>query len=264
MIIKGFTKIENTILFNSNLSLKAKVIYAQINYYSNIPNFKLSKSLILKDSGMSVNTLNKIIKELKEAELIVLNTERKGKKNIYWYCVKEKSSNKKSSVDSKGDGPIKIDKALQKSKVICITGAREKQEAIKESKQVRIDNHENVRLARSVVNVDASKFDKEILSMASTEFVRSTIKKFKNIAKNKKNKSFYTAKTLRNILIQEYYDNRRDFPIGMLRKLNAVEEIPLKQYSELQYEIELTKALEELNNYDYEYLNYKQKCILKD
>ena len=149
------------------------------------------------------------------------------------------------------------DEALQENKVIYITGVREKQEIIKKSKQMMIDNHENVRLARSVVNIDASKFDKEILSMASTEFVRSTIKKFKNIAKNKKDKSFYTAKTLRNILIQEYYDNRRDFPIGMLKKLNAVEEIPLKQYSELRYEIELRKALDELENDDFVYLNYK-------
>nr|WP_302660414.1 hypothetical protein [uncultured Clostridium sp.] len=261
MTIKGFTKIENSILFNSNLSLQARVIYAQINYYSNIPNFKLSKSLILKDSGLSVNTFDKIIKELKEAELIVLNTERKGKKNIYWYCIKEKSDKKKSGMDSKGEIPadeqINIDEALQENKVIYITGVREKQEIIKKSKQMMIDNHENVRLARSVVNIDASKFDKEILSMASTEFVRSTIKKFKNIAKNKKDKSFYTAKTLRNILIQEYYDNRRDFPIGMLKKLNAVEEIPLKQYSELRYEIELRKALDELENDDFVYLNYK-------
>ena len=245
MTIKGFTKIENSILFNSNLSLQARVIYAQIKYYSNIPNFKLSKSLILKDSGLSVNTFDKIIKELKEAELIVLNTERKGKKNIYWYCIKEKSDKKKSGMDSKGEIPadeqINIDEALQENKVIYITGVREKQEIIKKSKQMMIDNHENVRLARSVVNIDASKFDKEILSMASTEFVRSTIKKFKNIAKNK----------------QEYYDNRRDFPIGMLKKLNAVEEIPLKQYSELRYEIELRKALDELESDDFVYLNYK-------
>ena len=73
MTIKGFTKADNSILFSSNLSNNAKLVYMQIKYYSNLEGFRLSKTLILQDSQLSVNTFDKVIKELKDAGLIIQN-----------------------------------------------------------------------------------------------------------------------------------------------------------------------------------------------
>ncbi|WP_139164863.1 hypothetical protein [Clostridium gasigenes] len=54
---------------------------------------------------------------------------------------------------------------------------------------------------------------------------------------------------MRYMLIQEYYNSEMNFPIVMIKKLNAVEEVPLKQYSDMKGEIELSKALRELERY---------------
>lgn len=111
MDIKGFTKAENSILFNSKLTNNSKLIYLQIKYYSTIPNFKLSKVVILKDSGLSVNTFNKVIKELKEAGLVKQVTERNGKSNFYYYTLVNKTEETK--VETKETKPKKkADKLL--------------------------------------------------------------------------------------------------------------------------------------------------------
>lgn len=238
--IKGFTKAENSILFNSELSNNAKLIYLQIKYYSNIPNFKLSKTLILKDSKLSVNTFDKVIKELKEFNLIYQYQAKEGKKNIYWYSTEKLNTNIDSTGNEPIEGQINLDEALE------VTGATEKVEAIKQSKQSRIDNHKNVRLVRSVVDIDKSKFDKDILTLADEALVRNVVNSFRVKAEKVKSKSFFNAKTIRNMLIQEYYNNEKNFPTVMFSKLNAVEEIPLKQYSEIADEIELRQALQEL------------------
>lgn len=221
MTIKGFTKADNHILFNSKLSNDAKIIYFQILYYSNIPNFKASKYLLLKDSQISVNTFSKYIKILREMGLIVLHTEREGKKNVYWYSANIK--------------PVENQEESKSIDESTITGAEEKKEVIKKSRQERIDNHENVRLVRSLekVNIDKSKTDKDILTFADVNIVRNVVRNFKKQAKSHKNKSFFTAKTIRNMLIKEYYDNELDFNPIMLKKLNSISDIPLLQYSEI-------------------------------
>ncbi|MDZ4993310.1 hypothetical protein GNF80_10080 [Clostridium perfringens] len=109
---RGFTKVDNSILFNSNLSNNSKLIYIFIKHYSSISNFKLSKSLLLKDSGLSKNTLEKSLKELKEKGLIFLNSERHGSKNIYWYSLLEVKDIKTKQIDTKpidsdGNTPLK-------------------------------------------------------------------------------------------------------------------------------------------------------------
>jgi len=242
-IKKGFTKADNSILFNSELSNNAKLVYIQIKFYSNIDGFKLSKSLILKDSQLSINTFDKVIKELRQAGLVFQYTEKQGKKNIYWYS----TNDLKTGIDSNRNKPLENPIDLTK-----VTGEAEKVNAIKQSRQTKIDNHENVRLVRNVkdVNIDKSKFDKDILTFADVDLVRSTVKEFKKKAKYNKNNKFLCAKTFRNILIQEYYNSQKDFNPIMLKKINAVRkldgEIAIKQYSEIADEIELREALKEL------------------
>lgn len=241
MTIKGFTKADNSILFSSNLSNNAKLVYMQIKYYSSLEGFRLSKTLILKDSQLSFNTFDKVIKELKDAGLIIQKVAKEGKRNIYWYITTEVEAKLKANQSI--EGQITVEDALGE-----VTGAIEKTEAIKKSKQNKIDNHNNVRLVRKIVDIDKSKFDKEILSLANEQLVRNTIKKFKKLSEKKREKSFFSAKTIRNILIQEYYGNEMNFPSVMLKKINAVEEIPLKQYSEIAKDIEVNMTLQELKN----------------
>lgn len=245
MAIKGYTEANNSILFNSQLSNNAKLLYIQIKYYTKLDGFKLSKTLILKDSKLSVNTFDKVIKELRQAGLVFQYTEKQGKKNIYWYSTNEL----KTGVDSNGNKAI--DNQID---ITEVTGEAEKINAVKETKQTRIDNHENVRLVRSAegTNIDNSKFDKDILTFADADLVRNVIKEFKKKAKSQKNTKFLCAKTIRNILIQEYYNNKIDFNPIMLKKINAVRkldgEIEIKQYSEMADEIELIEALKELES----------------
>lgn len=242
-IKKGFTKVNNDILFNSKLSNNAKLLYIQIKFYSNIQGFKLCKNLILKDSQLSVNTFDKVLKELREAGLVFQYTEKQGKKNVYRYSTNEL----KAGVDSNGNKPLENQIDLTE-----ITGESEKVEAVKQSRQTKIDNHENVRLVRSVkdVNIDKSKFDKDILTFADSNLVRNTIREFKKKAKYNKSEKFLCAKTIRNILIQEYYNKKMDFNPIMLKKINAVRkldgEMNIKQYSDIADEIELREALKEL------------------
>lgn len=243
MAIKGYTEANNFILFNSELSNNAKLLYIQIKYYSKLDGFKLSKSLILKDSQLSVNTFDKVIKELRQAGLVFQYTEKQGKKNIYWYSTNEL----KSGVD--GNGNKVIDNQIE---ITEVTGEAEKVKAVKQSRQTKIDNHENVRLVRSAkgINIDKSKFDKDILTFADANLVRSAVKEFKKKAKYNKNEKFLSAKTIRNILIQEYYNNKIDFNSIMLKKINAVRKLDgepsIKQYSEIADEIELREALKAL------------------
>lgn len=245
MAIKGFTKAENSILFTSNLSNNAKLVYIQIKYYSSIDGFKLSKTTILKDSQLSVNTFDKVIKELRQAGLVFQYTEKQGKKNIYWYSTNEL----KTGVD--GNGNKVIDNQID---ITEVTGEAEKVKAVKQSRQTKIDNHENVRLVRSAqgANIDNSKFDKDILTFADVDLVRNAVKEFKKKAKYNKNEKFLSAKTIRNILIQEYYNNKMDFNPIMLKKINAVRkldgEMDIKQYSDIADEIELREALKELES----------------
>lgn len=244
-IKKGYTKADNSILFNSNLSNNAKLLYIQIKFYSNINGFKLSKSLILKDSQLSVNTFDKVIKELRQVGLVFQYIEKQGKKNIYWYSTNEL----KVGIDSNGNKPLE-----NQIDLTDITEEDEKVNVVKQSRQTKIDNHENVRLVRSVkdVNIDKSKFDKDILTFADNDLVRKTVKEFKKKAKYNKNNRFLCAKTFRNILIQEYYNGQKDFNPIMLKKINAVRkldgEIPIKQYSEIANKIELREALKELED----------------
>lgn len=75
-----------------------------------------------------------------------------------------------------------------------------------------IDSHINVRLARSVTNVDNSNFAKKILSLANTEIVRETIKIFKR-------KRGKTPTFLVSLMIDEYCRRGSGFPRGMFNLL---------------------------------------------
>ena len=80
------------------------------------------------------------------------------------------------------------------------------------TKQDIIDNHNNVRMARAVTNIENSNFAKKILSMADEELVREAIRNFKK--KRGRNATF-----LIQMLVDEYYKAGIRFSQVMLNLL---------------------------------------------
>ncbi len=164
--------------------------------------------------NISISTVKRSIKKL--AELGYISIEKRkglaGNFNIYKklkHIIETKVINKKCKVpkvgvDSNGDTPIDgqitVEEALQEIEIAPAT------------KQDIIDNHNNVRMARAVTNIDNSNFAKKILSMADEELVREAIINFKK--RRGRNATF-----LIQMLVDEYYKAGIRFSQGILNLL---------------------------------------------
>lgn len=109
----GFTKIDNSIIENENLSFDAKGIYMIISRYIGIPNFKINKSHIKSVTGLGLIRFNRAWKELKENGLLIQTKKSVNGRFEYTYSLgKEKAiapveeKPKKKPVDSDGNAPI--------------------------------------------------------------------------------------------------------------------------------------------------------------
>ncbi|MGL4874644.1 MAG: hypothetical protein ACRC30_08345 [Clostridium sp.] len=114
--VKGFTSLNNSILFDNSISSNAKILYMQFKHFSNIPNFIIRKAIILKESGLSKNTFDKYLKELKDKCLIFVNAVRKGKAYEYFYTL-HKVEVKEVDKPVKEDKPV-IQKESSQSELI--------------------------------------------------------------------------------------------------------------------------------------------------
>lgn len=83
----GYSRIDNSILLNSNLSLEAKGLYSIIKHFSTIPGFKIKRSHILSISGYGEKAFRRVWKELKEFGLLVESKTRQGSKWIYSFTL---------------------------------------------------------------------------------------------------------------------------------------------------------------------------------
>lgn len=63
----NFTTVSNNILKDSSITLKAKGLYAMIEYYLSIPNFTLYKQTLMNSCGEGERAFNSAWKELKES-----------------------------------------------------------------------------------------------------------------------------------------------------------------------------------------------------
>ena len=113
----------------------------------------------------------------------------------------------KVGVDSNGeeplDGQISVEEALQNIK----------EEPRVQNKQNSIDNHNNVRMARAVTNIDNSNFAKKILTLVDEELLREAIRNFKK--KRGKNATF-----LIQLVIDEYFKNGVELSKCLVNLLN--------------------------------------------
>ncbi|CUO65411.1 helix-turn-helix domain-containing protein [Clostridium disporicum] len=172
-----------------------------------------SIEVISERLNISISTVKRSIKRLEELEYISIEKRKglAGNFNIYkklkhliTTTVVKKVS--KVGVDSNGEKPlngqISVEEALQNIE----------EEPKVQGKQDSIDNHNNVRMARAVTNVDNSNFAKKILSMADEELLREAIRNFKK--RRGRNATF-----LIQMLVDEYYKAGIKFSQGMLNLL---------------------------------------------
>lgn len=132
--MNGFTKLDNSILFNNAISAQAKILYAQFFHYSTIPNFVIRKSTIMKASGMKKNTFEKYMRELKVFGLIGLKEKRVGNKYEYEYIVNET--------------PVETtDKPLTKAKALVT-------KVINELKQSKSKQQADVRITKQSISTN--------------------------------------------------------------------------------------------------------------
>lgn len=175
-----------------------------------------SIEVISERLNISISTVKRSIKRLEELEYISIEKRKglAGNFNIYkklkhlitTKVINKKGKDPKVGVDSNGEKPlngqISVEEALQNID----------EEPKVQGKQDSIDNHNNVRMARAVTNIDNSNFAKKILSMADEELLREAIRNFKK--RRGRNATF-----LIQMLVDEYYKAGIKFSQGMLNLL---------------------------------------------
>ncbi|MBZ9615264.1 hypothetical protein [Clostridium estertheticum] len=116
MATKGFTKINNSIIFDLDLSLEALGLYVKLQYLSTIDNFSIKREHIKSISGYGETAFRRVWKELKiKGVLMEIKTSNKGRYE-YAYTLKNNEGTSKvvdpvrkkkpKHIDSDGDAPL--------------------------------------------------------------------------------------------------------------------------------------------------------------
>ncbi|MBU3155209.1 hypothetical protein [Clostridium estertheticum] len=116
MATKGFTKINNSIIFDLNLSCEAIGLYAKLQYLSTMDNFSIRREHIKSISGYGETAFRRVWKELKDKGVLIENkTSNKGRYE-YIYTLKNNEGvtkpvakvkkKKLKHLDSNGDAPL--------------------------------------------------------------------------------------------------------------------------------------------------------------
>ena len=210
-----FLKLSTDLITDTNITSNEFRIYTYLLSLYNIEKQCSYPSIdvISERLNISISTVKRSIKRLSELGYIAIEKRKglAGNFNIYkklkhliTNTVTKKVS--KVGVDSNGEKPlngqISVEEALQNIE----------EESKVKSKQDSIDNHNNVRMARAVTNIDNSNFAKKILSMADEELLRVAIRNFKK--RRGRNATF-----LIQMLVDEYYKAEIKFSQGMLNLL---------------------------------------------
>ncbi|WP_066677513.1 helix-turn-helix domain-containing protein [Clostridium septicum] len=208
-----FLKLSTELITDNNITSNEFRIYFYLLSLYNVEKqcSYPSIDIISERLNISISTVKRSIKRL--AELGYISIEKRkglaGNFNVYKKLkhlinnvVKTKKVNK-IAIDSNGEkaieGQISVEEAL---------------EDIEETK-VRtniIDNSSNVRLARSVTNIDNSSFAKKVLSLSDNGLVRAAIKEFKK-------KRGKTPTFLIKLLVDQYYKEGIDLSKPLLNLL---------------------------------------------
>ena len=196
-----FLKVSTKLITDENLTANELRIYIYIlSLYNEEKKCSYpSMEVIAEKTHTSLSTVKRSVAKLIELGYIIVEKRKGlvGNFNIYKRLkhlisnVVTKKKAPKVGVDSNGeeriDGQISVEEALQEAEETTV-------------EINSLDNNSNVRLARSVTNIDNSGFAKKVLSLADEELVRAAIKDFKN-------KRGKTPTFLVKLLVDQYYKN---------------------------------------------------------
>lgn len=197
-----FLKLSTDLITDKNITSNEFRIYTYLLSLYNVEKQCSYPSIdvISERLNISISTVKRSIKKLSDLGYIAIEKRKglAGNFNIYKKLkhliaskvVSKKVKVPKVGVDSNGEKPLYGQ--------VSIEEALEEIEQAPATKQDIIDNHNNVRLARAVTNIDKSNFAKKILTLADEELAREAIRNFKK----KKGKS---ATFLIKLLVDEYY-----------------------------------------------------------
>ena len=213
----SFVMIKRELISDKNINANEYRVYTYLlMMYNEEKGYAFPSIDVIADkTNLSQSTVKRCIKKLEKLGYLEVSKRKglAGNFNIY--------SNLKHLVNKKEN---KSEKEEAKSKIITIIEEEDTNEEVlnfsnieeldtkSNNKQKELDNHKNVRLARSVTDIDKSNFAKVVLSIAEERLVREAIRNFKN--KKGKNATF-----LITILIDEYFKNGIKLPIKMLNLL---------------------------------------------
>lgn len=170
-----------------------------------------SMEVMAKELNMSVSTVKRCIKKLQDLGYVEVS-KRKGLAGNFNIYKKLKHLIVRNNKGAKTPTEAAIINEENADKVeINFEGGHEVIDHRSEEEK-ELDNNVNVRLARSITNIDKSNFAKTILSMADEELVREAIRSFK--AKKGKSATF-----LISILVDEYFKASTKFPVKLLNML---------------------------------------------
>ncbi|MFQ9726874.1 MAG: helix-turn-helix domain-containing protein [Clostridium perfringens] len=177
----SFLKLDTNLITDTSINSNEFRIYTYLlSLYNQEKNCAYpSLETISEKLNISLSTVKRAIKHLSELKYIIIEKKKAqiGNHNIYTRLKHLISNNKVDIVDIKSSDEIKEEK---------------------------IDNHENVRLARKYTDVDRSMAIKEMLTLMSKKNVIEGIKNFNN----KLAKGVWKKNTISNLfreIVQVYY-----------------------------------------------------------
>ena len=186
-----FLKLSTDLITDKNITSNEFRIYTYLlSLYNEEKQCSYPSIEVIADKlNISISTVKRSIKKLAELGYISIE-KRKGLAGNFNIYKKLKHLIETKVISKKGKTPIygqiKVEESLQETEEAQVT------------KQDIIDNHNNVRMARAVTNIDNSNFAKKILTLVDEELVREAIINFKK----KRGKS---ATFLIKLLVDEYY-----------------------------------------------------------
>lgn len=226
MVIKGFTKVDNSILFDSSLSLEAKALYSIIKHLSTIPNFQIRREYVKSLSGYGETAFRRVWKELKDKGLLMETKLRNKGKYVYIYTLKTSQDVIKvtAPVEEKkpkykdSDGNIPLDGQLNIDDVLL----EEQQEVPIVNENIAVvsettgfTNSESVELLQVAEN-NVAKVIESYNYASKQKNVNSLFKYTKWVIANKIKVKNTTVKHEKKSLFNDYKQRTYDF--GKLEK----------------------------------------------
>lgn len=205
-----FLKVDLDLIEDENLTANELRVYLYLLTKYNTEKKCAYPSLetISEKINMSLSTVKRAIKKLEELEYVTVEKRKglSGNFNIYKdmkHLIDNITKNKEVNTEENVN-----------QEIITIEKSTGEDIAPIETTENKINNHQNVRLARSVTNIDKSKFGKTVLTMCDEEIVREAIRSFKT----KKGKS---ATFLIQLVVDEYFKAKVNFSNKLLNLLKS-------------------------------------------